>query len=78
MGLFIQHKGYPIALHPTASDCEFAVWNFTVGFCMNAADALSLLRAQAAENANGATVNLATSTTAPPAFSQSTVLARWL
>ena len=39
---------------------EFAVWNFTVGFCMNAADALSLLRAQAAENANGATVNLAT------------------
>jgi len=27
---------------------------------MNAADALSLLRAQAAENANGATVNLAT------------------
>ncbi len=60
MGLFIQHKGYPIALHPAASDCEFAVWNFTVGFCMNAADALSLLRAQAAENANGATVNLAT------------------
>ncbi len=54
MGLFIQHKGYPIALHPAASDCEFAVWNFTVGFCMNAADALSLLRAQAAENANGA------------------------
>ena len=27
---------------------------------MNAADALSLLRAQAAENANGATANLAT------------------
>lgn len=27
---------------------------------MNAADALSLMRAQAAENANGATVNLAT------------------
>lgn len=27
---------------------------------MNAADALSLLRAQAAENANGTTVNLAT------------------
>lgn len=27
---------------------------------MNAADALSLLRAHAAENANGATVNLAT------------------
>ena len=23
---------------------EFAVWNFTVGYCMNAADALSLLR----------------------------------
>ena len=45
---------------PAASDCEFAVWNFTVGFCMNAADALSLLRAQAAENANGATANLAT------------------
>lgn len=30
---------------------EFAVWNFTVGYCMNAADALSLLRAQANENA---------------------------
>ena len=28
---------------------EFAVWNFTVGYCMNAADALSLLRAQANE-----------------------------
>lgn len=40
-------------LHPTASDCEFAVWNFTVGYCMNAADALSLLPTQAAENANG-------------------------
>ena len=26
-GLFIQHKGIPIALHPAASDCEFAVWN---------------------------------------------------
>ena len=31
---------------------EFAVWNFTVGYCMNAADALSLLRAQANENAS--------------------------
>lgn len=31
---------------------EFAVWNFTVGYCMNAADALSLLRAQANENAH--------------------------
>ena len=39
---------------------EFAVWNFTVGYCMNAADALSLLRAQATENANGDTANLAT------------------
>ena len=34
---------------------EFAVWNFTVGYCMNAADALSLLRAQANENANDVT-----------------------
>lgn len=39
---------------------EFAVWNFTVGYCMNAADALSLLRAQAAENVNGNTADLAT------------------
>ena len=40
--------------------------NFRCSFCSNpldethATDALSLLRAQAAENANGATVNLAT------------------
>lgn len=39
---------------------EFAVWNFTVGYCMNAADALSLLRAQANENANDGTADLAT------------------
>ena len=39
---------------------EFAVWNFTVGYCMNAADALSLLRAQATENVNGDTADLAT------------------
>ena len=37
---------------------EFAVWNFTVGYCMNAA--LSLLRAQATENVNGDTADLAT------------------
>lgn len=45
---------------------------------MNAADALSLLRAQAAENANGATANLATLNNGAATFSQSTVLARWL
>lgn len=39
---------------------EFAIWNFTVGYCMNATDALSLLRAQATENANGDTADLAT------------------
>lgn len=39
---------------------EFAVWNFTVGYCMNAADALSLLRAQANENANDGAADLAT------------------
>lgn len=39
---------------------EFAVWNFTVGYCMNAADALSLLRAQVNENANDSTADLAT------------------
>lgn len=39
---------------------EFAVWNFTVGYCMNAADALSLLRAQVNENANDGTADLAT------------------
>ena len=39
---------------------EFAVWNFTVGYCMNAADVLSLLRAQTTENANGDTADLAT------------------
>ena len=29
---------------------EFAVWNFTVGYCLNAAAALSLLPAPANEN----------------------------
>lgn len=45
---------------------EFAVWNFTVGYCMNAADALSLLRAQANK----------TPTTAPPTFQRSTTAPR--
>lgn len=45
MAFFIQLREYSIASHPSANDCEFAVWNFTVGYCMNAADALSLLRA---------------------------------
>lgn len=40
---------------------EFAVWNFTVGYCMNAADALSLLRAQPTK----------TPTTAPPTSQRS-------
>ena len=57
---------------------EFAVWNFTVGYCMNATDALSLLRAQATENVNGDTADLATlSNSAARLCAPSTSLARW-
>ncbi|MFR7671503.1 MAG: hypothetical protein ACLU0O_13210 [Collinsella sp.] len=45
---------------------EFAVWNFTVGYCMNAADALSSCEPKSTR----------TPTTAPPTSQQSTTAPR--